>query len=262
MQISKITFFRCFILLMFTSLLSGCVSNSNKVVYHKSPVDILVRDISNENNFSIILHDMDYDESGDIYKHQYNILIEKPDTVLTKTTRWYNVSPVFFEKHKENMGMEIVSKKNGKLSKAAAPAGYSNYVGNEKYGRWVQRDGGSFWEFYGRYAFMSSMFRMAMFPIRYSYWNDYHRNYYNYGRPYYGPSYNGRPMYGTRSAYSGTNTSSKWNNKPSSFKNRVRQKVSRSASNTRRRSMSSRRSRTSSRYSRSSTRSRGGGFGK
>lgn len=261
MHLSKISLFKCFVLLLTASLFSGCTSNSNKYKYQKSPVDILIRDLSNEMNYSIILHDMDYDESGDIYKHQYNILIEKPDTVLTRMTDWQTVSPTFFDRHKENMGMEIVSRKNGKLSKTAAPAGYSNYVGNEKYGRWVQRDGGNFWEFYGKYAFMSSMFRMAMFPVRYSYWNDYNRNYYNYGRPYYGPSTYGRPMYGTRSAYSSSNTSSKWNNKPSSFKSRVRQKVSRSSSS-RRRSMTTRRSRTSSRYSRSSTRSRGGGFGK
>jgi hypothetical protein len=173
------------------------------------------------------------------------------------------------------MGMELASKKDGKLTKTVAPPGYTNYVGNEKYGHWVQRDGGSFWEFYGKYAFFSSMFRMTMFPIRYSYWNDYHRNYYGYGRGYYGPSYNnGRRMYGTNSAYNSNNKTARWNNKTSDFKSNVRSKVQRSSaaskksanrvSSSKRRSSSYQKktTRSSSRYSRSSTRSRGGGFGK
>lgn len=261
MQFSKRLFSRYCIILLFASILTGCVSSNTKYKYEKSPVDILIRNLSNENSFSIILFDMDYNEINDTYKHCYNVLIEKPDTVLVKKTDWLNVSPTFFDANKDNMGMEIASKKDGKVSKTASPAGYSNYVGNEKYGRWTQRDGGSFWEFYGRYAFMSSMFRMAMFPVRYSYWNDYNRNYYHYGRPYYGPTSNGQRMYGTNSSYSKANKSSRWNTKPSSFKSRVRQKVRRSTL-ARKRSIYSRRSRTSSRYSRSSTRSRGGGFGK
>ncbi len=261
MQFSKRLFSRYCIILLFTSILTGCISSNSQYEYQKSPVDILIRDLSNVNSFSIILHDMDYDERNDIFKHCYNVIIESPDTILSKKTDWVAVSQSFFDANKDNMGMEIASKKDGKVSKVAAPAGYSNYVGNEKYGQWVQRDGGSFWEFYGKYAFMSSMFRMAMFPVRYSYWNDYNRNYYNYGKPYYGSTSNGQRMYGTNSSYSKANGSSAWNSKPSSFKDRVRQKVSRSTSSTNK-SIYSRRNRTSSRYSRSSTRSRGGGFGK
>ncbi len=261
MNIIKVSLLKYFVLLLIVSLFSSCSSKNDSGSYDKSPLDIVIRDLSNEMNYSIILHDMDYDDAGKTYKHQYNILIEKSDTVITKITEWYTVSPTFFDTHKENMGMEIVSKKNWKLNKTASPPGYSNYIGNEKYGHWVKRDGNSFWEFYGRYAFMSSMFRMSTFPVRYSYWNDYNRNYYNHGRPYYGTDAYGRSMYGTRSSYSNSNTSSKWNSKPSSFKNRVRQNVSKSSSSNKS-SVKNKRSRTSSRYSRSSTRSRGGGFGK
>lgn len=238
---------------------------SSKVKYEKTPVDVLIRDLSNEKNFSIILFDMDYEESSNKYKHQYHVLIEKPDSVYTKKTGWVVVSDIFFDANTKNMGMEIASKKDGVIKKAVSPAGYSNFVGNEKYGQWKERDGNRFWEYYGKYAFMSSMFRMTMFPIRYSYWNNYHSNYYGSSRSYYGPRSNGGHMYGTNSNYTKTNTKSSWNSKPTDFKSRVRSKVSRSATASKSRisrSTSTKRTRSSSRYSSSSTRSRGGGFGK
>lgn len=239
---------------------SNQYARQSTTTYTKSPLDLLIRDLNSEQNFTIILYDMDYNESSDTYLHKYNVLVERPDSVYTKETDWVTVSRTFFNQNVDNMGMELASKKDGNLNKTAAPAGYSNYIGNEKYGQWRERDGSSFWEFYGRYAFMSSMFRMAMFPIQYSYWNDYRTNYYGNGRSYYGPTTNGQRMYGTNSRYGQTNTQKTWNNKSSSFKSRVRSQVSRSssASNTR----SARTTRSSNRYSSSSTRSRGGGFGK
>lgn len=235
----------------------------------KSPVDILIRDLSAEQNFSIILYDMDYDEAKKQYKHQYNVLVEKDDSVQVKKTDWLVVSHAFFNQNAENMGMELASKKDGKLSKVAAPAGYSNYVGNEKYGHWKERDGNRFWEFYGKYTFMSSMFRMAAYPVGYSSWNNYNSNYYGQ-RSYYGQTTNGQRMYGTNSSYAKANTSSTWNNKPSGFKSRVRSQVQRStpaksstaSTSTKRTSTQQKTTRSSSRYSSSSTRSRGGGSGK
>jgi hypothetical protein len=239
-------------------------SQPNKqVIPQKSPVDILVRDLSAEQNFSIILYDMDYDEAKDQYKHQYNVLLEKDDSVQVKKTDWLVVSSAFFSQNAENMGMELASKKDGKVSKVAAPAGYSNYVGNEKYGHWKERDGNRFWEFYGKYALMSSMFRMATYPVGYSSWNNYNSNYYG-RRNYYGQTSNGQRMYGTSSSYAKANTSSSWNNKPSDFKSRVRSNVQRStaSTSTKRTTTQQRTTRSSSRYSSSSTRSRGGSFGK
>ena len=235
-------------------------NQSGQVKYEKSPVDILIRDLAAEQNFSVILFDMDYTKQTDTYKHQYHVLVEKKDSVYVQNLDWVPVSSIFFNANVDNMGMEIAAKKDGKISKAIAPAGHSNYVGNEKYGQWKERDGTSFWEFYGKYAFMSSMFRMAMYPVRYSYWNNYHSNYYTRGRSYYGPTSNGRNMYGTNSNYTKSNTSSAWNKKPDNFKSSVRSRVSRSATASKK--AATQRSRSSSRYSRSSTRSRGGGFGK
>jgi hypothetical protein len=239
--------------------------------WKKSPVDELIKQLNDEPNFSIILFDMDANESGNDYKHQYQILIQKLDTVVEKKTDWKKVDEAFFSQHINDMGMEIASKKDGKVTKQAVPAGYNHYVGNEKYGRWENRGGSSFWAFYGQYAFMSSMFNMMTY--RRSYWDDYNRGgYYGGSRGYYGPS-GGSPVYGTKNYTSSTSgKSSTWASKPNTFKDRVRSKVSRSSSQSNRfsssRSKSSsavnkRTSRSSSRYKSSrSTRSRSGGFGK
>lgn len=248
------------------ALLTQC---SSEPAFQKSPLDELIKKNNAVQNYSIILYDMDYDEEADKYKHQYQVLKhpnDNPDTLISTTEPWAFVSASLFNKHQEDMGMEIASKKEGVVKKQTSPAGYSNYVGNEKYGRWEQRSNGtSFWAFYGQYAFMRSMFHMSMYPVRYSYWNDYRGNYYNSGRSYYGSG--GQRSYGTGSAYnSSTRKGSRWASRPSDFKRRVRTKVARSSSarSSRNRSSSSRRSsRSGSRYSSgSSYRSRGGGFGK
>ena len=242
-------------------LLVQCTSSSTKK-FVKEPLDAIIKENSKYQNFSIILYDMDYDQSNKSYKHQYQILVEPlppEDTTLVETiTTWKVVSDAFFNKHVEDMGMEIAFKKDGKLEKKTAPPGYSNYVGNKKYGHWnTNSSGNSFWAFYGRYAFMSSMFRMASYPIYRSHYNNYHSNYYGSGRSYYGPrTSSGGNTYGTSSSYNKARTTSTWNNKSSSFKSNVRSNVSRSAST------SKRKSRSSSRYKGSNSRSRSGGYGK
>lgn len=235
---------------------SGCGSS---VTFKKSPLDDIIRDYTDVNNFSIILYDMDYSDTRNAYQHKYRILIPKEDTVEATLTDWYDVSDNEFKQYENNMGMVIASKINGEVKKTVAPPGYDNYVGNKKYGKWVERDGGSFWEFYGKYAFMSSMFNMAMYPIRYSYWNDYRTNYYGYNRPYYGPvTRNGNYMYGTRSNYTkNTYKKASWNNKPNSFKQKVRNKVQKSTTAKKTKSFSRYKSNSSSSF-----RSRSGGFGK
>ncbi len=249
---------------------NNCTNRSRRVdtvssTWQKTPVDKLITKLNSEQNYSIILLDMD--SRNDRYYHMYNVIVEHPDTVLSSTTDWEEVPDVFFSANVDNMGMEIVSKKDGKLSKQASPAGYNHYVGNPKYGHWEQRNGGSFWAFYGQYAFMSSMFNMMTYPARRSYYDDYYRGGYYGSRPYYGPS--GRTVYGTNTYTStGAGKSSTWGNKPSSFKQNVRSQVQRSTSAKSSRSYSSgssysnKTSRSSSRYSRSSSRSRSGGFGK
>lgn len=244
--------------IVFILLVYGCsrtCSSSRHYAPVKSPVDDLIKEMTDVPSYSIILFDMNTE--GSYFKefyHQYRIIKEVDSgKVVIDTTQWYEVSEDFFKMHMEDMGMEIASKgADGKVVKTVAPPGYNNYVGNERYGHWVNRNGSSFWEFYGRYAFMSSMFNMFTYPVRRSYWNDYRDNYYGRGRSYYGPSTGGSNMYGTKSKYAkSTKSSSRWytNSSNNSFKQRVRNSTSRSST------------RSSSRFG-SGYRSRGGGFGK
>lgn len=217
----------------------------------KTPVDELIKDMTGEPTFSIILHDMNTE--GTIFKkylHQYKIVTaDSEGEPQQKTTQWYEVDENFFMANRNNMGMEIASKnEEGKVSKTVGPPGYGSYVGNEQYGHWVNRDGGTFWEWYGKYALFSTLFNTMMFPVHRNYWDDYRGGYYGTGRSYYGPTTNGRTRYGTNSDYNRqTRPRSTWytNKSNNSFKQRVRTSTQRSTG-----------------FGSGSYRSRGGGFGK
>ena len=241
-------------------LLVVSISSCGGGGYQKNPVDVLIRDMSDAKSFSIILYDMDVKGNfSKEYFHQYRIIEtvdsnpddELPGETDEVTTEWLQVPEKYFEKNVDNMGMEIAAKSDdGTVTKVASPPGYSNYVGNSQYGQWrTHRDGYSFWEFYGQYAFMRSMFNLATFPARRSYYDDYRGGYYG-SRPYYGPRSSGVPTYGTNSRYSSQHKSnSSWSKNPrkNSFTQRVNNSVKRS----------------NSRYSSSrSMRSRSGGTGK
>ena len=243
-------------------LFASC-GGSREERFVKSPVDDIIRDMPTDRVFSIILHDMNVEGNfSERFYHQYRIIEEtEPGKPEERTTQWMEVGERYFKAHQDDMGMSLASRgEDGQLVKSTSPPGYNNYVGNEKYGRWSRhRDGYSFWEFYGQYAFMSAMFNTFSYPVRRSYYDDYRGNYYGRGRSYYGPRNNGGSYYGTNSAYNRNSrrTSSTWSQNRSNFKNRVNRRAQRSST-----SSSSRTSRSSSRYRGSSSRSRGGGFGK
>lgn len=237
-------------------LIKSFSSLSSSKEYKKNPVDELIRDMNDIPNFSIILYDMEFEENtfgSDVYRQKYQIITTKDDEIDVEETDWKEVPRTYFESHVNDMGMEIASKVDGKLSKTTAPAGYSQFVGNSQYGQWTNRGGSSFWEFYGKYAMMSSLFNL-MSPVPRGYYNDYSSNYRNTNRPYYGSSANGGTSYGTSSTMKNRGTTSSWSKSQSAFKSSVQSRVSRSKS----RATTSRTGRSSS----SSYRSRGGGFGK
>ncbi len=233
-------------------------SSTNTSNVQQEGLDKVIQKYQNAPTFTTLLYDMDYQNGRPL--HKYQVIIPETDTSFREeVSDWYPVSPQFFNKHQDNLGMELASKTDGQLSKAVAPAGYSQYVGNENYGQWVERDGNSFWEFYGKYALLNNLFHLFARPAYYSYYDTYDRRYRPYNREYYGSGY-----YGT-STYSKTKAGqqSTWTKRPSSFKESVRSRVSQSASTSRSSNASNRTSRSSSRYSnRSPSRSRSGGRGK
>ncbi|CAM1372510.1 hypothetical protein [Tenacibaculum xiamenense] len=274
-------FFKYLLLLVTVVTISSC-SSERKPKFVKSPLDNIITKYIDKDNYSVILSDMDYKEDTDKYFHKYRILIEekqpkltteqlndsltRPTDVTIINTDWKEVSPIIFEEYQNDLGMTVLSKKNGKLDKNSSPAGVNNYVGNPRYGEWrTDSSGSSFWAFYGRYRLFSDLFFAPSYGYGYGYgyprshWNDYNRNYRN-KKSYYGKS----NEYGTKSKH---NRNTSWASKPQSFKSKVQSKVSKSSSELKSRGYTSRKSysktsRSQSRYKSSSFRSRSGGFGK
>jgi len=241
---------------------SACSSESKQpeAKYIEEGLDKVIKANRDLDNYTVLLWDMDYKDKK--YMHKYMVVSEKMDSVVeNEETEWMEVSPQFFQANENHLDMELATKTAGKLSKEVAPPGFSQYVGNEKYGQWKEKDGDRFWEFAGRYAFMSLMFHSIMTP-RYSSWNTHRGSYRGTGKPYYG---SGGSQYGTsKSLASGSARKTNWSAKPATFRDKVRTQVRQSTSAASRApSSSSKTKRNTNRHTpSSSSRSRGGGFGK
>jgi hypothetical protein len=272
----------------------ACGSSEKKKKYDEpSAVDKMVRDMDTEKTYAIVLHDMQMDEAKNLYQHKYKVTKNLQDSTSAKKSQigdWVKVDEKFFAQNLNNMGLELASKdENGKIHKTPAPPGFNGYVGNEKYGNWKQdNNGNSFWEFYGKYMFMSSMINMMTTPV-------YRTTYYDYGAYRNNPATANRPYYGNSGQYgtNGTQTRSanpsfyerkQQQSQMSSFRQKVESNPARytrsstssgnsngtgssrlSNTGTSGSSSSSQTTRSSSRSSSSSsssTRSRGGSFGK
>ena len=180
-------------------LLAACQSSN--------PVLHLQKKLARFPEHAIILNDMR--SEGNFfpdYFHQYKIIVNKDKDAANHEevlSDWQRVSTAFYNQHTNNLGMVLASKTvGGEKSSIPQPPGYQ-YIGNQQYGRWVERDGTSFWEFYGKYALISSVFGMMHRPI---YVNNYHtyRDHHRRGRAYYGK----RNEFGSN----GTETRKKHNN--------------------------------------------------
>ena len=257
-------------------LIWGCSSSQDearekKLANLKSPVDDIIKTLDDTTDYSILLYDMDADDDFKKFKHKYRIIAvhdsfpgqDSSQVVTTDTTDWKVVTEDFFVDNAEYMGMELASKNHGKVirPKVPSPAGYSNHVGNTRYGSWRTNDSGnSYWAFYGRYMMFSSMLHMATYPIYRSGYGAY-RSSYSAGRPYYGTSTTGGGrMYGSGGSYtSATRSSSTWGRKMSQpgFKSKINNRVSQSKT-----TRASKTSRSGSRYSGKSSKGGGGGSGK
>ena len=217
-----------------------------------SQVEILQRQLDRYPEYSIILEDMK--EEGNFfsdYYHKYKLVYADKaagsDSLIYSTgiTDWRRVTDKEFDKYAPYLGMVLASKSaDGKVANEPYPPGYQ-YVGDSRYGQW-RRDssGNSFWEFYGKFAFMNAMFNMFAGPVYRNDWDTY-RDYRSGGRPYFGPN----QQYGTSGKYTQQTNRSFFERRQAreraqkqSFGNKVEQRTRRSRM--------------------SGFRSRSGGFGK
>lgn len=177
-------------------LFVGCNGQDH---YIENPVNLMIKSMSNEKSYTIILDDMDAKDDG--HYHKYSVVkVSKSDEITQSKTKFLPVSYEFFKKNENNLGMQIVSKDStGKVTKAAIPAGYDNYIGNSRYGHWQGSGDQSMWVFYGRYMFLRSVFGLGYHPAYYGMHRGYYGSYYGNSRSFYGAGYQGGNYYGTSS---------------------------------------------------------------
>ena len=125
----------------------------------------------------------------------------------TSQEQWVSVSRATFESMQGDLGMAVEHKPAGKYDseadRVAQPAGFA-YVappsqGSNQYGYWDQRNGESFWVFYGKYALLRDLlFNYRYRPLGRGDWDGY-RAERSQGHTYYGQSAEagGAPKYGT-----------------------------------------------------------------
>jgi hypothetical protein len=135
--------------------------------------------LNNKKTYSVILADSEEANK----KFKYTIVYQNGTTPTTKTTDFLKVTDSTYNFFLDDVGMEILSNKGQQITQA----GYSNYVGNTEYGNWKENDDGSFWEFYGKYAMLSTL--MNSNRIYRDDYNTYNRHYRTSSRPYYGSVY-------------------------------------------------------------------------
>lgn len=248
------------ILLLLLITISCGSSDKESIKVAEEPSEKLIRSLKHT-NYSIVLNDMNVKEKDETreFQHKYHILKVIEDSLVVDSLNWKTVNQDFFEKHENDLGMEIVSHHDNKLSKIAQPVGFGWAIGNEKYGEWIDEttkdstttqsttnSNRRIWRSHGpSLLFWYWMLKRPAYQSHYRANNIYRAS----GKSYYGTNSNGTSTYGTNSSYQKT--------KRASF-------FSRKSNSTSWKSFSSsKKSRSSSRYkSSSSTRSRSGGIGK
>ncbi|MCX6629680.1 MAG: hypothetical protein NTW28_18840 [Candidatus Solibacter sp.] len=169
-----------------------------------------------------ILVDMEVRGSGNA--RAYNQKIKTVRTKIADATgkastaasdeKWVDVSKAQYQAMEKNLGMAIEHKPAGKYDteseRVAQPAGFAYMAPqgqSNQYGHWEQRNGTSFWVFYGQYALMRDLlFNRDYRPMDYREYQDY-RTYRERNQTYYGrDTASQAPKYGT----SGTATQEKY----------------------------------------------------
>ncbi len=160
-------------------LIGGCGNTPGTI-----PLDAINQSLMNQPTYSVVLEDMKQEGSiSKRYFHKY--LVIEPDS--SQKTEWLEVPKQYYDEKLEFLGMALATKKEGELDSQVSPPGYG-YVGDERYGEWREdSQGGSFWAFYGKYAFFTSLFGGWYHPI---YRHDYrgYSKHRSQGRPYFGSS--------------------------------------------------------------------------
>lgn len=180
-----IPLFSVFLVMIFSLLLfSGCVDDVVEL-----PIENIKKSLLQTPTYSIILENMK--EEGFFSKEYFQkYRVAKVDSGWV--TKWLQVPEKYYTDNEKFLGMTLFSKKDGVADLTVGPPGYA-YVGDSRYGQWRENStGGSFWEFYGKYALLSHLLGGWYNPIdRFNY--DGYRKKRRKGKIFFG----GKKQYGT-----------------------------------------------------------------
>ena len=185
-------------ILLVAIVLQGCGGTA----VQSNPVKEMKQQFNSKKAYTILLEDMDL--SGEQYKHKYKLLEVLPDQkVDVSITDWKNISDDFYNYHQDDLGMELLSKNEAnKLNNLVSPPGFTNFIGNEKYGSWSESDVDSLsqWKFNATYAHLERDLGVKGLPIYRTEYQTY-RDKYLFNRPFYGTQVVDSTKYGTRSRH-------------------------------------------------------------
>jgi hypothetical protein len=136
------------------------------------------------------------------------ITVVHPAGTTTSDEKWVDVSPAQYDSVRNNLGMAIEHKPAGKYDveadRVAQPVGFAYMAPpgqSNQYGHWENRDGRSFWVFYGQYALMRDLLFNHSYRAPEPYDWDGYRTSQRSGQTYYGrDTDSGTPKYGTQSS--------------------------------------------------------------
>jgi hypothetical protein len=145
---------RKFAIIVFPLLLIACGGEM------RDPLVQLQKRLGDVPEYSVMLADMNIE--GNFfpqYYHKYKIVTLADSIPVSQETDWLRVSEDQYRSNENNLGMVLLRKGNdGRLQDTVIPPGYQ-YVGNDQYGRWrTDASGNSFWEWYGKYAMLQTVF--------------------------------------------------------------------------------------------------------
>lgn len=112
-----------------------CSSNQIKT----DPIGQLVKENDAAPQFTILLYDTE--KTGVFskeYKHKYRLIKKENGRVVAKDTKWFPIGSSYYNQHENNVGMEVAAKDTvGRVKRVVGPPGYTNYIGQAKYGYWT-----------------------------------------------------------------------------------------------------------------------------
>ena len=121
-------------------VLSKSMSAYNDSKALKDPLTELIKqEKAKPGLFTILLFDMKKEGFiSNTYKQRYRIVADRNGSVSSRDTKWYPVKSSYFWRNENNLGMELAAQDStGKVWKVVTPPGYTNFLGNPRYGYWT-----------------------------------------------------------------------------------------------------------------------------